>query len=235
MKIKLPRFLRPPPPFSHEQTLRRLAALGFAPPVIYDIGAFHGYWTKAVRKIFPAAQFVLFEANAENTPKLAASGERFIIAALGSEDGAEKNFYIPKNAVMTGASLYKELSEHYSTDKLRIATVKTRRLDAVAAEHRLPSPDLIKLDVQGAELDVLAGAGPLLTHARALIVEVSLLAHNERAPLMAEVIAGIDRLGFKCVDILDVHKAPGGAALQLDMLFVGPVLFEKFRVSAGLV
>jgi FkbM family methyltransferase len=232
--MKLPRFLRPPPMFSHEQALQRLAALGFAPKVIYDVGAFYGYWTKAAKKVFPNAQYLLFEANAENAPKLNESGERYFIAALTGDERADKTFYLPKNAVGTGASLYREQSEHYAGDNLRAVTVTTRRLDALVAEHRLPAPDLIKLDVQGAELDVLAGAAGTLTHTSALIAEVSLLAHNEAAPLMAEVVEGIDRLGFKCADICDVLKAPGGGVMQLDMLFVRPALFAKFRAAAGL-
>src|SRR5438105_899402 len=188
--MKLPRFLRPPPMFSHEQTLQRLASLKFAPRAIYDIGAFHGYWTKAARKVFPDAQYVLFEANAENAPKLDQSGERYLIAALAGEDRAEKPFYLPKHAVGTGASLYREQSEHYAGDNARAVTVTTRRLDALVAEHHLPSPDLIKLDVQGAELDVLAGAAGILQSTSALIAEVSLLAHNEAAPLVADVIGG---------------------------------------------
>ena len=232
--MKLPRFLRPPPMFSHEQTLLRLAALGFAPKVIYDVGAFYGYWTKATRKVFPHAQYVLFEANADNGDKLRESGERHFIAALAAEDGAEKTFYLPKNAVTTGASLYREQSEHYAGDNLRMVPVRTRRLDALVAEHKLPPPDLIKLDVQGAELDVLAGAGELLSRASVLIAEMSLLAHNQSAPLIADVISGIDRLGFKSADICDVLKSPNGNALQLDMLFAKPALLEKYRAAAGL-
>jgi FkbM family methyltransferase len=232
--MKLPRFLRPPPLFSHEQTLRRLAALGFAPEVIYDIGAFYGYWTKSAKKVFPAAQYVLFEANADNAAKLTDSGERFFIAALTADEGAEKTFYLPKHAVGTGASFYREQSEHYTGDNLRAVTVTTRRLDALVAEHGLPAPDLIKLDVQGAELDVLAGARDMLAHTSALIAELSLLAHNERAPLIADVIGGIDRLGFRCADICDVLKGADGGVMQVDMLFVKPALFEKFRAAAGL-
>jgi FkbM family methyltransferase len=232
--MKLPRFLRPPPAFSHEQALRRLASLGFAPTVIYDVGAFYGYWTKATRKVFPQAQYLLFEANADNAAKLSEGGERFFIATLSADERSERTFYLPKHAVGTGASLYREQSEHYAGDNLRAVKVTTRRLDALVAEHDLPPPHLIKLDVQGAELDVLAGAGELLEHAGALIAELSLLAHNEAAPLIAEVIEGIDRLGFRCADVCDVLKGPHGGVMQMDMLFVKPALFEKFRAAAGL-
>lgn len=232
--MKLPRFLRPPPMFSHEQALQRLASLGFAPKTIYDIGAFYGYWTKAAKKVFPNAQYVLFEANPDNTAKLDESGERYVLAALAGDDKASRTFYLPKTAVGTGASLYREQTEHYAGDQLRAVAVTTRRLDALVAEQRLPMPDLIKLDVQGAELDVLAGAGEVLAHTSALIAELSLLAHNEGAPLFAQVVEGIDRLGFKCADICDVLKAPTGSVMQIDLLFVKPALFETFRSGAGL-
>ncbi len=234
MTLKLPRFLRPPPPFSHEQTLRRLAALGFAPGVIYDIGAFHGYWTKAARKVFPDARYFLFEANEDNEPRLVQTGERFFIAALAAEEGAQRTFFLPKEAVTTGASLYREQSEHYAGEKLRTVAVTTRRLDALAAEHRLPPPDLIKLDVQGAELDVLAGAGALIDHARALIAETSFMALNAQAPLIADVLATAATLGFTCADICDVQRAPSGAVLQVDLLLVKPTLADAFRAAAGL-
>jgi len=232
--MKLPGFLRPPPMFSHEKALQRLASFGFAPKIIYDVGAFHGYWTKAAKKVFPRAQYMLFEANPDNAVKLAETGERHLIAALAAADKASRTFYLPKSAVGTGASLYREQTEHYAGDNLRAVSVTTRRLDALVADERLPMPDLIKLDVQGAELDVLAGAGDVLTHTSALIAELSLLTHNEGAPLFAQVVEGIDRLGFKCADVCDVLRADNGGVMQIDLLFVKPALFEKFRSAAGL-
>ena len=113
--------------------------------------------------------------------------------------------------------------------------MKTRRLDALAREMQLPPPDLIKLDVQGAELDVLAGAGDLLRNCSALIAELSFLSYNEGSPLIAEVIAGIARYGFRSVDICEVHKTRIGSVLQMDILFVSNALFERFRAAAGLV
>ena len=235
MKIKLPRFMRSPPRFTHEQTLLRLKSMGFAPRAVYDVGAYHGGWTKAARKVFPASNYFLFEANGDNVPKLKETGETFFNAVLSGQDGAATEFYLPKNAVATGASLYKEQTAHYDGDNLRVETVITRRLDALAAEQKLPPPDIIKLDVQGAELDVLAGAGALLAHTSAIIAELSFLSYNDAAPLIADVIAGIDRLGFKCADICEVHKAAGGSVLQADFLFANPVLFQKFRATAGLI
>ena len=221
-------------PFTHEQSQLRLKAVGFAPRVIYDVGAFYGGWTKSARKVFPAADYFLFEANADNAPKLEETGEKFFNAVLSSQDGATKEFYLPKHAVATGASLYRENTVHYQSENLRVVPVKTRRLDAFAAEQGLPKPDLIKLDVQGAELEVLAGAGDLLATTGAIVAELSFLSYNQSAPLIADVIAGIDKLGFRSVDICEVHRTANGSALQMDVLFANPALFDKFRAAAGL-
>jgi FkbM family methyltransferase len=234
MKIKLPRFMREPPAFSHVKALERLRMLGFTPAVIYDVGAFHGGWTKDARKIFPSAEYILFEANEDNIAALDATGERRVIAVLAGEDGDERNLYLPKLAVATGASLYRERTEHYADDRVRVAAVRTRRLDTLAVELCLPRPDLIKLDVQGAELDVLAGAGDLLGHCAALVAELSFLSYNDAAPLIAQVIAGVEKFGFRGVDICEIHKNRTGSALQMDILFANGDLFERYRAAAGL-
>jgi hypothetical protein len=101
------------------------------------------------------------------------------------------------------------------------------------ARDTLPPPDLIKIDVQGAELDVLAGAPDALRNASALIVEVSLVDYNTGAPLIADVMAATDREGFKCVDLCEVHRTPANFVLQLDLLFARPALFAKYGKVAG--
>jgi FkbM family methyltransferase len=130
--------------------------------VVYDIGAHHGNWTKAMRKLLPSAEFVLFEANPGNASQLQTVGARYFMAALSDKDGVRRDFYLPRNAATTGASLYKEQTTHYLGENLQVLELTTQRLDTLAAQHQLPAPDLIKLDVQGAELDVLRGAGSLL-------------------------------------------------------------------------
>jgi FkbM family methyltransferase len=220
---------------SHRNALARLNSLGFVPGVIYDIGAYRGGWTRLAAEVFARAQFVLFEANRDHAGELAATGRRHLIAALGAADGGTRAFHVPREGDVTGASLYVENTAHYGQANLQVREVETVRLDTLIARETLPAPDLIKIDVQGAELEVLAGAGEALGAAGALIVEVSFVDYNKGGPLAAQVIAEVDRLGFRCADLCEVHRSPRNFVLQLDLLFVRPPLFAKYGEAAGIV
>jgi FkbM family methyltransferase len=66
---------------------------------------------------------------------------------------------------------------HHPHHDARAVTVKTIRLDSLLGEVR-PGPGLLKIDVEGAEVLVLAGAQRLLRHSRpAIVLEV----HNQDA------------------------------------------------------
>jgi FkbM family methyltransferase len=218
---------------SHSNALARLKSVGFVPRTIYDIGAYRGGWTRLAAEVFPTAQFVLFEANADHAGELASTGHRHLIAALGAHDGDARLFHVPREGDVTGASLYVENTAHYAASNLQVREVETARLDTLVARERLPAPDLIKIDVQGAELDVVAGAGETLRGASALVVELSFTDYNESAPLIAEAMPAIDRAGFTCADLCEVHRTEQGFVLQLDLLFVRPALFAKYCAAAG--
>lgn len=218
---------------SHRNALMRLQSLGFAPAVIYDIGAYRGGWTRLAAEVFPRAQFVLFEANRDHAGGLAATGRRHVIAALGATDGGTRAFHVPRQGDVTGASLYIENTAHYAERNLQVRGVEIVRLDTAVAREKLPPPELIKIDVQGAELEVLAGASATLRAVAALIVEVSFVDYNKGGPLVAEVIAALDRLGFKCADLCEVHRNTRNFVLQLDLVFVRPPLFAKYGQAAG--
>jgi FkbM family methyltransferase len=220
---------------SHANALRRLASVGFMPSVIYDIGAYRGDWSRAASEVFPASRFVLFDANADNEPDLAATGHPYVIRALFSGDVAAKPLFLPQTGDATGTSLYVENTRHYAEDNLMVRTVPAMRLDSIVAERGLPPPDLVKLDVQGAEVDVMQGGTEALSRCSALILETSFVTYNKNAPLIADVIAAVDRHGWKCVDICELHRARSGIARQMDLLLVKGPLFEKFCSHACLL
>jgi FkbM family methyltransferase len=229
---RLPWVRRQARKLSHRNALERLKALGFAPATIYDIGAYRAGWSRLAQEVFPQATFILFEANADNAAYLDASGHRHFTVALADADG-DKTFFLRRSGDVTGASLYVENTTHYAGENLLTRTVTAARLDSLVRDNALPPADLIKIDVQGAELDVVAGGAQALAHAQALIAELSFVSYNKGAPLIADAMPALAQHGFRCIDICELHRAASGDAVQADFLFVKPPLFAKLSARAG--
>jgi FkbM family methyltransferase len=230
---RLPWMWRRAGKLSQRNALLRLKALGFTPTTIYDIGAYRGGWSRLAVEIFPTASFVLFEANADNAAYLKAFGHRHFIVALDGAD-AIKTFFVPRCGDATGASLYLENTSHYADENLIARKIATSRLDALVETNGLPPPNLVKIDVQGAEMDVIMGATHTIDCCDALIAELSLASYNRGAPLMADIMSLITQRGFRCIDICELHRTAAGGVLQIDFLFVKPDLFDKSCAQMGL-
>eukprot|EP01094_Clydonella_sp_ATCC50884_P030202 TRINITY_DN9763_c0_g1_i1.p1 TRINITY_DN9763_c0_g1~~TRINITY_DN9763_c0_g1_i1.p1 ORF type:complete len:292 (+),score=58.67 TRINITY_DN9763_c0_g1_i1:229-1104(+) len=96
----------------------------------------------------------------------------------------------------TGASMFKENTPIFMGAKP--TTVATRRLDNVVAEvfGKDARPSFIKLDLQGAELLALQGAGALIESANAVMVEMSVVEYNSGGSCYWELDAWLREHGF---------------------------------------
>jgi hypothetical protein len=68
---------------------------------------------------------------------------------------------------------------------------------------------MIKMDVQGAELDVLKGAVETLKSVNHIILELQVVEYNKGAPLKDAVIEYMDSIGFDCLGIFS-NNGPDG-------------------------
>jgi hypothetical protein len=73
---------------------------------------------------------------------------------------------------------------------------KSITLDQIAEVEKLPYPDLIKIDAQGAELNILKGATHVLKCCSYLILELQDFEYNEKAPHKDVVIEYLKSIGF---------------------------------------
>lgn len=162
---------------------------------ILDIGANDGWWYNNTRSKFPEAEFVLIEANPYNEPALKALGVTYHIACL-SDCVKEITFYTTETSpTSTGASYYRENTSHFSDDNLKPLQLTTTTLEDLFKDEVF---DLIKMDVQGAEVDIIKGGKEVVGRAQQVLLEVPLegVEYNIGAPTRQDYFDIMQELGF---------------------------------------
>lgn len=190
-------------PKVHVEYLRKLEDNGFNPRVIYDIGACVLHWTREAVGIWNTAQYFAFEAMPESEEIFNHFKVPHHIGLLSDQDGKQITFY--QNTTHPGGNSYykenpeinKEADVYFNESHARTMTSIT--LDTIVNSRKFPLPDLIKMDVQGAELDVLKGAKQTLQHCTDLILELQRVEYNKGAPLREQVIDYLKEIGFQLV------------------------------------
>lgn len=217
-------------PRGFASAFERLARHGIRAEQIVDVGAASGKWTLECLRVFPDSRYLCVDPLEENRKYLDAIAKlnpniSIWIGALGSraglaafhEHGDQSSFF----------------PSQYSYDGT-LRHVGVRTLDSFLDTAALDPPDLIKLDVQGYEMEVLRGAGRCLQKSQVLLVEVSYRQIYQGSPLAHDVIAFLGDAGFRIYDICSYVQRPSdGELCQSDIVFVrqGTAAFnsEEYR------
>jgi FkbM family methyltransferase len=219
LKEDLARYFQAP---SMELSLKNMRRLGFSPTTIIDVGAHIGEWSLLANAIFPEASVLMLEAQENKTPALdeiarAHPGRiRHRIALLGPENRDDVPFRECDTAP-TGSSVL-ACREPIT---FQIVQRRMETLDDVLASAGITTPDFLKLDVQGFELEVLKGAPKALAGAQAVLLEVSMIELYVGAPLFHEVVAFMHSRGYQVYDICSLMRHRSVDTLvQADVIFV---------------
>jgi FkbM family methyltransferase len=147
---------------TEESFLSRVPLLG---STVYDVGCLDGMYTLFfARAVGPGGAVVAFEPNPKNCAAIRSNvslngfeNVRLQEIGLGAA-AAQAELIIPDGFPGEG-TLDSALQRHYQThSRTERVTVRIERLDDVVESRRLPPPDVIKIDVEGFELQVLEGA-----------------------------------------------------------------------------
>ncbi len=179
--------------------------------VIYDIGACMGEWSALARQLWPRALIFAFEANERMIVKLNDTRKinDYHIAVLSNMERKRVQWYENLNSP-TGDSYYRESGTgFYPPDAYRWRTTQT--LDGAVSRRRFPPADLVKIDVQGSELDIINGGLTTLAHASDIIVELQHDQYNDGAETVDVSLPTIERLlNMQCVSRLFCNNGPDG-------------------------
>ena len=209
--------MRTEPGLSKAASLKRLKDAGLAPATVFDVGVATG--TPELYGVFEGVRYALIEPLVESWPFMQSLMARYprsvaVQAAAGPSSG-QATLVVPKN--LSGSSLL--LNAKNGAER----TVPVVTVDEVAERHALSGPYLVKLDVQGYELDVLAGAQAVLAQTCALIAEVSLWADRKGKGLaeLSALVAWLRERDFVLFDIAQIVRRDADDAItEMDLVFL---------------
>lgn len=194
------------------------------PKRFLDIGAHTGEFTQNILRLAPECQVVMVEANPNCEPYLQKLNHGYDILALSNKQGKAELFVEKANMLGTGASLYKENTEWYADGKFDKVEVELDTLDN-KKYFGYEVIDLVKLDVQGAELNILEGGRKTITRSKYVLIETSLVVYNHGAPMVDAIVPKMKEYGFYIEDILDYLKFNKNQISQMDILFKNSYIF----------
>ena len=219
--------------------IRELEKNGHKINTVYDIGANDGRWFKSYKPHLKDSAFIMFEANPNIDfnpsiePMIGSLKDRFFNQVLSDEDGKTVDFYILNDGLKkenTGHSYYRELTPAYTEGNS--IKLKTKKLDTMITENLLPLPDFIKMDTQGAEVDIMNGGSTALEHCKILVTEMPISRYNEGAPKLSTYFDTLYDHGFipSGVDHIAIRQ---GVFNQMDVVFVKKEIVQKIHNYKG--
>jgi FkbM family methyltransferase len=143
---------------------------------------------------FPSSRIIAFEIDEQVCTKMnseSREGVEYFPFALGSHN-REVPLYVTNHPMCT--SLYKpnekliSLYHNFEVAYLKsIEKVRTTQLDKFLKDQNIDTVDFIKIDVQGAELDIFKGGQKALNDVLKIVCEVEFVPHYENQPLFGDV------------------------------------------------
>ena len=193
---------------------------------IIDVGANSGQFTKVASNFYPNAKINSFEPLPNLYPKI----ERLFSAnknitthnlALGNEVGVIKfnkyNFGHVSSILQISAD---NIHFPQSDNDLEKIDVQIKTLDSLSLLNKEnPGITLLKLDVQGYELEVLKGAEETLKNIDYIVIEANLEQLYINQPSLNQMYNYLDSKGYEIKGMLDFNLGNGNKYIEIDLLF----------------
>ncbi|MGH7214148.1 MAG: FkbM family methyltransferase [Tepidisphaeraceae bacterium] len=230
--FRVPRGSAVPPPFPAAGSPKRpigdvelffedVRARGLPVRSMLDVGANRGKWARMATHYFPDAKVFMIEPLEEMRPHLDEfcrlhSGSRWFHAGAGASAG-ELTLTIYDD--LDGSSLlHPEEAGKLGSGRQRRVPIIT--IDSLIEKGDIELPQLVKLDVQGFELEALRGATRLFGAAELIIMEVSLFPLLGVNPVFHDVIQFMEERNYLLYDVCGYCRRPlDGALAQVDAVF----------------
>ena len=196
------------------------------PITLIDIGAHNGSFSASLSQYCSIKRGILIEPLEDKYKLLL---DRFrppvyeVLNCVVSDRMGHVEFEINELSETSSIlSIKKDIPEHANLaisvkDRMQC---ESKTLDSIVKEYELGSIDVLKIDVQGAELLVLHGASGTLAKTRMIWLEVSFKPLYDNSATFFDIYSFMARAKFMFIGMAPVFYSPSGELIQCDALFI---------------
>ena len=200
-----------------------LEAYGFK--TIIDVGANRGQFSLLMAGLSPDADIIAFEPliaaykklfqMTRGLPKVrainSAIGEERAMMLMNVSKRADSSSLLPIGAAQV--RIFPGTGHDHQED------VQLAPLSDFIGPKEISSPSLLKIDVQGYEINVLRGAADHLQTIDVVYIEASFIELYDGQPLASDVIDELLAYRFRLAGVYNLSLDKNGKAVQADFLF----------------
>ncbi|MCR9129916.1 MAG: FkbM family methyltransferase [Alphaproteobacteria bacterium] len=203
---------------SKPDCLRVLLAAGLEPKTVIDVGVHSG--TPELIEAFPDAHHLLIEPEPAHFSVIAETYRdvAHTLIPLGASDRHGAAALTTEHGETGGEVTHSRFLDNDPATEPDTAMVKVAPLDAIVSQAGLEGPYFLKIDTDGHELAVLAGAAETLKQSAAVAIEAVTDSVSAR-------MAPIEAAGLRLFDIVDLAYYER-TLWQMDLVFVNPAVFD---------
>lgn len=207
--------------------LNKLKSLGVPVGAIIDVGVLES--TEELIKCYPHLHHILCEPIVEFHSKIdenysaRVDSHEIIPYAIGDFDG---EVHMVTETVSDDQSITHAKHQN-EQDKIKFSTssrkVPIRSLDTIMEKQSMGKPYLLKIDIDGKDLDVIRGAEKTLLDCSIICLEVGLKNIHQRLSVVL-------KYGFQLFDLVDICYYDG-RLIQMDAIFVRTSLIKDLGLE----
>jgi FkbM family methyltransferase len=201
-----------------------------------DAGAHAGTWTAALLDLFNPKRVIAVECAPRMVPDLKGrfrndSRVTIVDAALSAGAGTATLYQLQHPASSSLLRPRAEIGKEYqlkSWDVMNEVSVNTIGYDELVVSE--PEISILKLDIQGSEMDVLSHSSAGLKKTRSVILEVVFTSHYDRDAVFPDLHDVMVRQGFGLYRLSEAYHR-GGRSLFADAVYMKEDLLRELATG----
>ena len=204
-----------------ENFYNSLHRIGYLPNHIVDIGANHGTWTRHALGHFPNASVTMIEPQGwlrESVADLLAANKNVQFHAVGA--GKKKGHFKFTIVDRDDSCSFRYTEEEAKENGYQQIEIPVVTLNDFLAEQNLTTPDIIKIDAEGLDIEVLKGASNYFGKTEIFMVEAAVMNKIFTNDVLT-MLEYMSKVGYKLFDITDINRTQKQNALWLvELVFI---------------